>query len=57
MPRSVVLVLQVNRFGVRPYSGEMEVITDLSFSDGASVNDGIDPGLCLFTYTSVDRVA
>jgi hypothetical protein len=59
-PRSVVPALQVNRFGVIPKGrtpGKWRLITDLSFPDGFSVNDGIDPDLCSFTYTSVDRVA
>jgi len=52
--------LQVNRFGVIPKgraSGKWRLITDLSFPDGGSMNDGISPPLCTLTYTSVDRVA
>ena len=52
--------LHINRFGVIPKgraSGKWRLITDLSFPDGGSVNDGIDPEHCSFTYTSVDRVA
>jgi len=37
--------------------GRWRLITDLSFPEGASVNDGIDPYLCSLQYTSVDRVA
>ena len=33
------------------------MITDLSFPEGASVNDGKDPQLCSLQYTSVERVA
>ena len=52
--------LQVNRFGVIPKgwaSNKLRLITDLSFPDGGSVNDGVSPKLCSFQYTSVDRVA
>ena len=52
--------LQVNRFGVIPKgraSNKWRLITDLSFPDGGSVNDGVSPELCSFQYTSVDRVA
>ena len=37
--------------------GKWRMITNLSFPDGASVNDGIDPQLCSLQYTTVDRVA
>ena len=33
------------------------MITDLSFPEGASVNDGIQPKLCSLKYTSVEAVA
>ena len=52
--------LQVNRFRVISKgcaSGKWRLITDLSFPDGGSVNDGISSPLCTLTYTSVDRVA
>ena len=52
--------LQINRIGVVPKGhtpGKWRMITDLSFPDGASVNDGIDPQLCSLRYTIVDRVA
>jgi hypothetical protein len=60
IPAGDATVLHVNRFGVIPKgraSGKWRLITDLSFPDGGSVNDGINPELCSFTYTSVDRVA
>jgi len=41
--------LHINRFGVIPKghnSGEWRLITDLSYPQGASVNDAIDPELC-----------
>jgi hypothetical protein len=51
--------LHVNRFGVIPkgHSGKWRLITDLSFPRDHSVNDGIDPLLCLLTYSTVDEVA
>ena len=51
---------QTNRLGVVPKGhtpGRWRLITDLSFPEGASVNEGIDPHLCSIQYTSVDRVA
>lgn len=53
-------MLQVNRFGVIPKgkdSGKWRLIVDLSYPEGASVNDGIEPALCSLTYTSVDWAA
>lgn len=51
--------LHVSRFGVIPkgHATKWRFITDLSFPDGASVNDGIDPHLCSLQYTSVHKVA
>ena len=49
--------LQINRMGVVPKGhtlGEWHMIT---FPDGASVNDRIDPQLCSLQYTTVDQVA
>ena len=54
------LVRQVSRFGVIPKGhtpGKWRLIVDLSAPEGHSVNDGIDPGLCLLEYTSVDQAA
>ena len=52
--------LHTNRFGVIPKdhaTNRWRLITDLSFPEGTSINDGIRPELCSLTYTSVDRVA
>ena len=50
----------INRLGVVPKGhnpGKWHLITDLSYSEGASVNNGVDSDLCSLQYTSVDRVA
>ena len=47
------------RMGVVPKgrtSGKWWLITDLSFPEGSSVNDGIGSEMCSLHYTSVDRV-
>ena len=52
--------LHINRFGVIPKghnTGKWRLITGLSFPEGASVNDGIDPSLCSLKYTTVEKVA
>ena len=52
--------VHINRFGVIPKKyqpGKWRLITDLSYPEGSSVNDAIDPSLCSLTYTSVDVVA
>ena len=52
--------LQINRFGVIPKdhnTGKWRLITDLSFPQGSSVNDGIDPSFCSLSYTIVDDIA
>ena len=52
--------LHFSRFGVIPKgrsTGKWRLITDLSFPEGRSVNDGISPSLCTLQYTSVERVA
>ena len=52
--------LHFNRFGVIPKghnTGKWRLITDLSFPQGHSVNDGIDPSLCSLAYTTVDDIA
>ena len=52
--------LHINRFGVIPKKhqpGKWRLITDLSFPDSASVNNGIDPSLCSLVYISVEQVA
>ena len=37
--------------------GKWCLITDLSFPEGASVNDAIDPSLCSLKYVTVNHVA
>ena len=52
--------VHINRFGVIPKghnTGKWRLITDLSYPQDRSVNDGIDPALCSLKYTSVDQVA
>ena len=52
--------LHVNRFGLIPKghnTGKYRLITDLSFPQGRSVNDGIMPALTSLSYITVDGVA
>ena len=52
--------LHFNRFGVIPKghnTGKWRLITDLSFPQGHSVNDEINPSLCSLAYTTVDDIA
>ena len=52
--------LHFNRMGVVPKghnTGKWRLITDLSFTQGQSVNDGIDATLCSMAYITVDNVA
>ena len=45
--------VQINKFGVIPKKhqpGKWRLITDLSFPEGLSVNDAIDPKLCTLSY-------
>ena len=52
--------LHFNRIGVIPKghnTGKWRLITDLSFPQGQSVNDGIDATLCSMVYITVDKVA
>ena len=37
--------------------GKWRLITDLSYPEGTSVNDAIDPALCSLSYITVDQVA
>ena len=37
--------------------GKWHLITDLSFLEGSSVNDGIDANACYFNYIAVQEVA
>ena len=57
---SLVGDLHVNRMGVIPKGhtpGKWQLITDLSYPAGGSVNDGIDASLCSLQYTTVEAVA
>ena len=50
--------LHVNRFGVIPKghnTGKWRLITDLSFLERQSVNDGIDSSFCSLSYTTVSQ--
>ena len=52
--------LHINQFRVIPKghnTGKWRLITDLSFPEGSSVNDGIEPELCSLSYMTVDDVA
>ena len=52
--------LQVNWLGVVPKGhtlGKWWLVTDLSFPEGTSGNDGINHQLRLFQYTSINIVA
>ena len=52
--------LHTSRMGVIPKGrvpGKWRLITDLSFPEGASVNDGIDSEPCSLQYTSVEKIA
>ena len=56
-PKGAIPNLQINCMGVVPKGhtpGKWRMITDLSFPDGASVNDRKDPQLCSLQYTTVD---
>ena len=59
-PSTSAPTVHINRFGVIPKKhqpGKWRLITDLSFPEGASVNDAIDPALCSLKYISVEQVA
>ena len=51
--------VHVSRFGVIPKAdpGSRRLILDLLSPEGASVNDGIDPNVCLLSYMTVDNAA
>ena len=54
----VAASVQVNRFGLVPKGhqpGKWRLIVDLSFPQGCSVNDAIEPEVCSLHYTSVDE--
>ena len=50
--------VHINQFGVIPKKhqpGKWRLITDLSFPEGASVNDAIDPSMCSLKYVTVNQ--
>lgn len=52
--------VHISRIGAVPKGHaprKWRIITDLSYPEGRSVNDGIDPSLCSLSYISVDSVA
>ena len=52
--------IQITRIGVIPKkssSSKWRLITDVSFSPGKSVNDGINPELTTLSYINVDQIA
>ena len=52
--------VHVNRIGAIPkkyQTNKWRVITDLSYPEGQSVNDTIDPQYCSLAYITVDQVA
>ena len=48
--------LMINRFGVIPKDskGKWQLIVDLLFLEGSSVNDGIESDICLLHYAKVE---
>lgn len=60
LPRRLEDLCHVSRIGVilkGHTPGKWRLITNLSFPEAASVNDGISPMLCSITYTTVEKVA
>ncbi len=54
------LAVHINRFGAIPkkyHPGKWRLITDLSYPEGHSINDAINPELCAMSYITVDQVA
>ena len=54
-----ILLGQINQLGVVPKGhtpGKWRLIADLSFVEGASVNDSIDSCFCSIQYMSVDKI-
>lgn len=52
--------VHINRIGAIPKKhqvGKWRIITDLSYPEGQSVNDSIDPHCCSMSYITVDQVA
>ena len=60
LPPRVGANIQISHLGVIPKGhtpNKWRLITDLSFPEGRSVNDGIDPEICSLRDTSVNKVA
>ena len=60
LPPGHIQGLHVNRMGVIPKGhtpGRWRLITDLSYPEGNSVNDGIQAKWCSLKYTSTEGVA
>ena len=50
----------ISHIGIIPKgrnTGKWQLITDLSFPEGSSVNDGITPERCSLEYITVDKMA
>ena len=59
-PKETAPNVHINRFGVIPKKhqvGKWRLITDLSFPEGSSINDGIDTTACSLSYVTVQEVA
>ena len=60
-PQSISPPIHSKRFGVisKRHSNptKFRLIMDLSHSERASINNGIDPALCLKAYISIGKVA
>ena len=58
--KAVAPKVHINRFGVIPKKhqpGKWRLISDLSYPEGRSVNDSINPKWCSLSYISVEQVA
>ena len=58
--KTLAPAVHINRFGVIPKKHQPDkwrLITDLSFPEGASVNDSIESELCSLSYVTVEEVA
>ena len=59
-PKETAPDVHINRFGVIPKKhqvGKWRLITDLSYPEGSSINDGIDVNACSLSYVTVQEVA
>ena len=51
--------VHIHRFGIIPkkhQEGKYRLIVDMSYPDGESINDGIDPDVCSLTYLKLEEV-